>query len=372
MENNKQDNKKKVWLIRLLVFVVLFIFAEIGLRIAGHRPGVLIRWADIPANAVNDSLLYGDQYGITHYVKGGYYKPDGVVNDQGFIGTYNYDSATITKIRTKQGKKIVMAIGDSFLDGCCSDSMANSFAGLLSKKNEYAFLNFGIGGADPLQYKLIVEHYAPQLKPDLIVVNFFVGNDIMTYDRTPKPLIPNCYVPVGLGHWLNAEPPYHLAPPNYVLKDFDTAIEFYHSWYTLKGKKRGRLIKWMGNSVLFSKLYLGIEYNWKRFKMRKSLYSPPPKPQFSYKHLKFIKDYCDMNNIPYLLVVIPTAGDVIKKVDLKAKYSYVFNELEWSFLADLEKNDYDGVGDGNHFNNRGHKKYADFLNKLVLQKLSIK
>jgi len=365
----KKTNKKKLWAIRGMVLIFLFILAEIVLRIAGHKPGVLIKWANLPANAINDSVLYGDEYGITHYVKGGYYKPDGVTNDQGFIGAFNYDSTTIGIIRRKQGKKIVMALGDSFLDGCCSDSMANSFAGLLSNKNEYAFLNFGIGGADPLQYRLIVEHYAPQLKPDLIVVNFFVGNDIMTYDRTPKPFIPHCYVPVGVGHWINAEPPYHLAPPNFVLKDFDTAMAFYHSWYTLKGKERSPILRFLGNSVIFSKIYLGLEFKIKQAKIQKTLYSPPPNPQFSYKHLKFIHDYCNKNNIPFLLSVIPIPSDVINKVDLRKKYGYVFNELEWTYLEDLKKGDYDGVGEGNHFNNAGHRKYAYFLDKLILQKL---
>jgi hypothetical protein len=366
----KKDSRTKIWLIRLAVFISLFLLVELGLRMAGFKPKILINWAYMPENIVNDSILYGDQYGISHYVNEGHYKPDSKINKQGFIGTFDYDSTTINTIRKTTGKKIVMAIGDSYLDGCCSDSMANSFAGYLSNKKQYAFLNYGIAGADPVQYKLIVEHLASEIKPDLIVIHFYFGNDILTYDRTPKPFIPLCYIPIH-GPWLNSEPPYRIAPPNYALKDFNSAIEFYQSWYTLRGKERSGFLKFMGNSILFSKLYLGIEYKMKTFWNRKNLYEPPKEPTFTYKHLKFIETYCKQNGTQLLIVGIPSPVDVRKKTDLRTTYHYCFNEIPWTYPTIMDKNDYDGKTIANHFNNKGHKKFAAYLHPLILDALKL-
>ena len=366
----KKESRTKIWLIRLAVFISLFLLVELGLRIAGFKPKILINWAYMPETIVNDSILYGDQYGISHYVSDGHYKPDSKINKQGFIGTFDYDSTTINEIRKTTGKKIVMAIGDSYLDGCCSDSIANSFAGYLSNKKQYAFLNYGIAGADPVQYKLIVEHFAPEIKPDLIVIHFYFGNDILTYDRTPKPFIPLCYIPIH-GPWLNSEPPYRIAPPNYVLKDFNSAITFYQSWYTLRGKERNGFLKFMGNSILFSKLYLGIEYKMKTFRNRKNLYEPPPKPLFTYRHLKFIEDYCIQNGLKLLIIGIPSPVDIRKKTDLRSAYDYCFNEIPWTYPTIMEKSDYDGKTIANHFNNKGHKKFAGYLNQLILETLKL-
>lgn len=360
-----KESRKKIWLTRLVIFIALLIVAEIGLRIIGYKPKVLINWAYMPNKIVNDSMLYADEFGITHYVKGKHYKPDTKINDQGFIGNFNYDSSTVNTIRLNENKKVVMAIGDSFLDGCCSDSTANSYAGYLSNKNEYVFLNYGVAGTDPLQYKLIVEHFAPEIKPDIIMLNVYLGNDIMPYDRTPKPFMPACYIPKGSA-WLNSEPPTRLAPPNTVLKDFNSAIEFYQSWYTLKGKNRNPILKFLGNSILFSKAYLGIEHNIRLFRHRKDVYYTPKNPPYTYNNLKWIAEYAKANKIKLLVVAIPTPADVRKKVNLKEKYGYCFNEIPWTYNELMTKNDYDGKKVGNHFNNKGHKKMATYLHDLIL------
>lgn len=360
----KQHKRLRIAGIRLLVFLVLFLIIEIALRIFGFKPYVLINWAHMPATIIEDSVLYGDEHGISHYYVNGYYKKDGKINKQGFIGSFDYDSSTIAKIRRTTSKKIVMAVGDSFLDGCCSDSVSNSFAGILSNNSDYAFLNFGIAGADPLQYKLIVENYAPEIIPDMIVIVFYLGNDILTYDRTPKPFIPSNYVPKG-GSWLSSEPPYHLAKPNYVLKDFNTAIEFYQSWYSLRGRNRNRILRLMGNSIMFSKLYLGVEFNYKRWQIKDSAYTPPSPPPYSYTHLKFIDNYCSMNGIKLLVVGIPSPVDIQKEVDWKNEYSYCFNDIPVNYPNDLKLSDYDGKSIGNHFNNRGHLKFSIFLDALI-------
>ncbi len=364
----QKTSRKKTWLIRLVVFISCLLLAEIGLRILGYKSKVLINWAYMPKHIVNDSVLYGDEYGISHYVKGHHYKPDAQINEQGFLGDFNYDSTTINNIRKKENKKIVMAIGDSFLDGCCSDSVADSYGGFLSHKKEYAFLNYGVAGSDPLQYKLIVEHFAPEIQPDLIMLNVYLGNDVMSYDRTPKPYIPLCYIPKK-GSWLNSEPPFHIAEPNFVLKDFNTAVDFYQGWYTLRGKTRNPFLRFFSNSILFSKLYLGIEYNVKVWRRRKTGYRPPKNPPFTYQHIKWIADYCSQHGIKLLIVAIPSPIDLRKKTNLNSTYGFCFNEIPWTTPDMIQKEDYDGKKIGNHFNKKGHRKMAVYLHDLILQKL---
>lgn len=79
-------------------------------------------------------------------------------------------------------KTKLFLLGDSFTWGLNVDPITNSFPDLLTAKG-YAVFNSGIVGADPAQYLAIAEKYIPRVKPDVVVVNYFLGNDHLHYHR---------------------------------------------------------------------------------------------------------------------------------------------------------------------------------------------
>src|SRR5690606_25963503 len=106
------------------------------------------------------------------------------INEEGFksISFKNYQAS----------KPSVLHIGDSFTWGHNSTNKSLCFADLLLAR-EFPGFNTGISGTDPLQYKLIAEKWIPELKPDIVMVHFFLGNDIMKYKRPVVPNIPQYF-----------------------------------------------------------------------------------------------------------------------------------------------------------------------------------
>lgn len=83
----------------------------------------------------------------------------------------------------------VLLLGDSFTWGHSTVSKTSSFANELLARG-YKVFNTGISGADVSQYLAILKKYGPVLKPDVVVCNFFMGNDIQYFERNPKPEAP--------------------------------------------------------------------------------------------------------------------------------------------------------------------------------------
>ncbi|MBK7147472.1 MAG: SGNH/GDSL hydrolase family protein [Bacteroidetes bacterium] len=85
-----------------------------------------------------------------------------------------------------------MLLGDSFTWGHSAANLTNSFADILLAKG-YVVYNTGVSGADPAQYLAVAKRYIPLLKPDVVIVNFFLGNDIQYYPGRVTPFKPIHY-----------------------------------------------------------------------------------------------------------------------------------------------------------------------------------
>lgn len=364
----RRESKLNIWKKRLAVFAVLFILAEIGLRFVGYQPGVIEDYYFHKGDVVYDSILYADEVGITHIVPGAHLINDGEVNQEGFMSPIEFTPESIETIRAS-GQKIVMLIGDSYTQGCCADSYNASFAQLLNQSDDYAILNFGIPGADPVQYRLIVEKYAPIIQPDVILVAVYGGNDILEYDRTAKPFIPLSY-PIKNGPWLNSEGPIYLTKQGTYFKNFDEAKEHYFDYFSLWGDENSFFEKAIRYSVILSRPYM----KWKtqqRFKeiehqMPESVEGQP----FSNQNLMGLNTFAKERNIPVEFALIPSPSDVQSKLDLKKKYHFVFDGLAYAVPPNITVEDYDGLADANHFNNAGHRKFANFLATLIQSTLT--
>lgn len=93
----------------------------------------------------------------------------------------------------------ILAIGDSFTMGVAVE-LDQSFVKLLEKslsqrpQRRYEVINAGIPGFDTRQELVLITRYGRELNPDLILLNFYVGNDITdNYQRTPAFVVDGYY-----------------------------------------------------------------------------------------------------------------------------------------------------------------------------------
>ncbi|MDX2362337.1 MAG: SGNH/GDSL hydrolase family protein [Crocinitomicaceae bacterium] len=365
--NQRRKEKRKIWRWRLVIFLAFFLLAEIVLFIMGHRPGVMENQYYQYGAAQYDSVLYADEMGITHHSPEGRFYPNQTVNKEGFMGKIEFTPEAMDSIRSL-GKKIVLLVGDSYTSGCCVDDHEKAFASLLAESDEYVVLNFGVGGTDPLHYELVVKKYLPLLKPDLVAVVAYLGNDEMSYDRTAKPFVPVCY-PIKNGPWLSSEAPIYMAEEDTYFKNFEEAKKFYYSYYSLRSSESSFFEKLIRPSIILSKLYLYAKVRWHHHNVHEQLFSPPENPPYSYNHLKEIMNFCQTNDTEVMYAAIPSPKNVENNEDVYKKYDYFFNEIPWETPNDLTIEDYDGREDGNHFNNAGHLKFTEFIHPLILQAL---
>ena len=359
----KRESRLKIWKTRIMIFLALFLIAEIGLRFVGYKPGVIEDFYYHRGNVVYDSVLYGDEFGITHAVSGANLIEGGEINEDGFFSSIEFTSESVEAIK-RSGKKVIMLIGDSYTHGCCADHFDASFAQLLNDSEDFTVLNFGIPGADPVQYRLIVEKYAAALDPDMILLAVYGGNDILEYDRTPKPYIPLSY-PIKNGPWLNSEGPIYLTKQGTYFKTFEEAKYHYHEYFSIWGDQASFFEKTIRNSVILSRPYMkwktSNRFNELKHQMPESLERQP----YSFQNLDSLNRFSESLGIPVVYSLIPSPSDVQNTVDLSKKYDFVFEQLPYHVPANLKASDYDGLTDGNHFNNNGHRKFAAFLETLI-------
>jgi lysophospholipase L1-like esterase len=364
MVNSEKINKNRRDLLKkqLLVFLMLFFFVEIVLRLFGFKAGTLIDDFKVQDNPQFLKRFAVDELGINKFST----EVDGrmlgtVVNKEGFRSNIEYTKQVIDSIKNTTGKKVVMIIGDSFVEGCCADTVSNSFPDIVNRDKSYLVLNFGISGTDPVQYRLIAQKYIPLLKPDVVVICFYFGNDIFTLVRKPEPYVALTY-PFMDNKWIFGIAPNHLSGKlNYNFKTPMEAYNFYVDRYTMCGKNRTWYEKIIKHSVCFSKLYLTIEHyqlkkKWEKQSTKAMVVNTD---EIAYTDLNAIREVGKQENTDIIFVGIPAPYEVDE--DIFKKYSKNLKDIEMFLPTNLATNDYDGMNAANHFNNLGHKKYASFL-----------
>jgi len=69
----------------------------------------------------------------------------------------------------------ILMLGDSFTQG---NEVSQTFSQLLAAKLNVQVINAGIRGGSPLQYYLWLKTEGLKFDPDIVVLNFYLGNDI--------------------------------------------------------------------------------------------------------------------------------------------------------------------------------------------------
>ncbi|HWB64600.1 MAG TPA: SGNH/GDSL hydrolase family protein [Chitinophagales bacterium] len=358
-----KQNKYKFFITGFTVSIILYIVttAETSYRRMGYTPGWLyprLITVDVIDTSLQQHVVWPD--GINSY------KPMGLhygrrCNAQGFIAGFNYDTATIARLKGK--RKLLFAIGDSFTEGVSSGGTGESFMELLKAdttvSSKYLVCNFGVGGQNPFNYKLIAEKYVPLLKPDIVIINYCF-NDDMYYKEVKHPF-PNYYQvnfvtngssvsackPDCSGFFTSARDAYKYYYKHYNIASFD--------WF-------GQL---MSISVTTTLLYQKIEG-----------IKPDPDNECdqdkgtiatSYYYLQDIKTVCRQNGAACKLFYIPAINEHYPTY--KEKFTSTFKDLEDSVICptDIEPvKDYISESNG-HFNKEGNYKFYRLLKSYLLQ-----
>lgn len=345
-----ETSKRLLFQITFVAVAVLLI--EGSLRIAGYKPGDMKpKWLNFaPVDTLklvsffkinSDGLLVGDS--LAHARNGTH------INEGGFR------SPNLATLDTTKNK--IMLIGDSFTWGMSAKPVENNcFADLLRNETNYEVINMGVPAADPVQYAIIAKKYIPQVKPNYVLLIFFMGNDLMHEDRPHVPGEPFCYftnagtilADIDGRHFKTAEAAY-----NYIVNE---------KYYLRHPKNIVERI--VAHSSILSRIY-SVNF---RLKEKLEYERLIKNTAVTKKYLAQVKRVCIDNNVPFKIVLIPE----IKEANMPLQeYGKKYNNLlrdyslerDWLMFENIKANflDYPDA----HLNNQGHRFYADSIKAFL-------
>lgn len=333
-------------LVNITVLMVLLLVLEVSLRVIGiktiHEDNAAIR--KTPGSQTfcekahkNDFITYDtfftDRDGIFKARATADQVKNKLINADGFRGNA-FEPAD-------NGKISVLLLGDSFTWGSGSRPISECFADLIQQAGYHVY-NGGIPGTDPVQYARIAEKYIPLLKPHLVCVILYLGNDIR---EAPDPLEArkNLHFPSNMG-WLRG----HDDRGNY----FGSAAEaFAYFRKVYCGEYRG-----LKDFFTYRTVVGKIVYN---------TFNPQKLKNYKRKEwvgdcLRRIRESCQTNRSRFLLFLIPVTERIRDKRYSLKRNNHIFEGFIYYCPANLENEDYQKPPDM-HFNNSGHRKFAEFV-----------
>lgn len=277
---------------------------------------------------------------------------------------YNSESFRSIKFDTTTSNRTkVLLIGDSFVYGMSSKPNFNSFSDILLSRG-YIVFNTGISGTDPSQYAAVSEKYIPLLKPDIVVLNFFAGNDLMFFKREVQ----------------NGKPHEHLTNAGFIesmpLGEYLSPIESYNFYMELIRipNIQSNIFNYICSksttlSILWGGLFeIGLTDHalLKKYNELKNQ-DIKTKSKITKPYIDYIQEICSQNNAILIQAIIPEENLIEDYTSLKVTrldnqtLNYLFGE-EYYYPIDLlkSKNYVNG-----HFNNEGSLIYANYLDSII-------
>ncbi|MCB9225536.1 MAG: SGNH/GDSL hydrolase family protein [Chitinophagales bacterium] len=289
-----------------------------------------------------------DEKGINTMLPESIYLREGyIVNKQGFRSNYTFTTTYIDSL--KQLGKVIMFVGDSHTEGMWAEPIDSSFVDLIDQREDAFSLNFGISGTDPLQYKLIAQKYLLKIKPDMVILNFFMGNDIQYYKRILEPFHP-VYYDTNAGNIMAFQNgiEYHTAETAYnnVLKQMYLIPTNFNQKIVAKSSVLTQVWK-VGVKLGFSSCSNSVPH------------AEPLKSPACNEEIEQIIQICKENNSKFELIVIPDYLYAKTKVE---EFPHLFENIDYVYSPIPKK--YYNMNDG-HFNDIGHEEYALFLDSII-------
>jgi len=341
------ENTTNRWLFSIAFTAVLLGALEFGVRQFGFASG------DVSPNWLNfkavDSLIVYDDFHVNddailvanaanHQVYGL------TVNNEGF------NSPEFTQ--TDSTQPTLMLIGDSYTWGMSASPNDSAFANILRKASGVNVHNLGIPAADPVQYALVAERYIPQLKPDAVVLFFFVGNDILLHDRIPVPY-ENFYFFTNAGAILSEI-------DGVKFPDAETAYaHLMHDKYWLTGNRNA--LEWLvSKSAVLSRLY-SVRFRWEEKQRWENAIHDV---SLTASYLLRVRNAALAQGATFQLIVIPELRETdLSREAYREKYKALFHHpvlgphISWPKVSEQHFVPYPDA----HLNNSGHRVYANFL-----------
>ena len=351
----------KVIAVNIAVLVALLLVLEVFLRLVGvdtvyqqerNTPGWKLKYQDYCREIAGGEVKFFNRFhtdgdGIFKAVPDSFTRLQGKklsdfsVNAQGFRGN------EFKFIDTPRPK--ILLIGDSFAWGFSAEPITKSFPDLLDEEGYHVY-NGGIPGTDPQQYALIAEKYTPLLKPQVTAVCLYLGNDTARRPLLVKPG-KNLYYDTSLGLLRGYD------DKGNFFKDVREAVQY------LKNRKCGN-----------------CESAWEKFRFKtvigraldSLLYRGPGlvtdnERKWVIDSLKRIEAVCLRNNSEFIIFLIPFFDPEVDNLKSTERNLPLFKDFQYYYPANLKKKDYKGPPDL-HFNNKGHRKFADFIMEILKQK----
>ena len=258
----------------------------------------------------------------------------------------------------------ILLIGDSFAYGMSCAPYFNSYADILLARG-YEVYNTGIPGVDPAQYVAIAKKYVPLLKPDLVILNFFEGNDLMRFPRTADQDKPHEH-PTNAGIFSSYPLGKYLGPQD--------AYDYYMQLTAIPEQKQCKLNKVCASTAFTSLVWGGMyKHNFLQHPLLEQYHQfnsneHPKQIAMTLPYLRAMDSVSQVNHVPLLNIVIPdisgkhNEGNRNINIYLEAadqlfpqQYYHPENQLT---LQDFK-------GSGYHFNNKGALKFADFIEMII-------
>lgn len=247
-------------------------------------------------------------------------------------------------------KTKLLLLGDSFTWGWNAESITNSFADHLTTMG-YAVYNSGISATDPSQYQAVAERYVEVIKPDVVIVNFYMVNDVVHHLRTPKPH--------QIYSWETNAGVFYSFPAGEYITDIDSAYDFVLGYNSIPNTGFKFLNRLMASTVITTRIWnalaqLGLGY----FLYEDERKLPHPEIPVVHAHTDAISEVCRANSAKLMISVIPDNRDLHDKT-----YLNLFGEIEPVKISGLNSDHFNPKD--RHFNDLGHEKYADFLHEKI-------
>ncbi|MCF8055253.1 MAG: hypothetical protein K9K37_01265 [Desulfocapsa sp.] len=363
---SKRQNNTRIFLFNsLLVIISLGISIGVGeiiLRINGHAPGFVPKYVNKKFRPVEHLVIsenyYTDDEGVFKANPAGDWLPGITLNSDGF--------RSIEFENPEDGTTSILLLGDSFAWGASADPISESFAEIISREG-YRLFNTGIAGTDPKQYAYLAEKYIPQLKPDIVAVALYIDNDIHPY----RPMLPNKnLIHVTNVGWLQAfdhsgrymTP--HEAYQRYLGEGNAAAIYLNDNSKTFKSSMKKLFLKSaVGTNLLL--MQAKLRFSPERFVGNEGgLPSRQSVQSEAREYLLRIKRAAEAGGAKFLLFVIPVHPKLRSGWNSIEGNVSVFDGLVPFRPDNLEISDYMKLPNA-HFNNSGHKKYAQFMLQTI-------
>lgn len=226
----------------------------------------------------------------------------------------------------------------------------------------HIIFNTGISGTDLPQYAAIAEHYIEILQPDIVITNLCYPNDFVKYDRKVNKDLPVYYLS-NVGAIYSCPMGVCFDNKDEIVKNLqaqDTIPVENSQIYNLMAKTRITTGIW----ALFEKKNMfGFKYSKQTRDFWEKADSINTNGSYSVnrKYLEKIDSTCQAHNAQLVTSIIPSPDQlIISDKELNVKMDGYQPYLQ---IKNLELSDYK-QGDG-HFNEKGHKKYAEFLDSLI-------